>query len=242
MNERIVLMDVVKVVREAWSVVRTERSLWFFGLFLAGAGAGGGANGEGGSGSPGEVPTWVWPLVAAGLVLAVVGVVVSEAAAIEGVVRARQREVWSIRAGLKTGLRSFRVVAGIKLLVGLAALVALVFVGAPWALHFAGGLSLPAAIAIGAPLALVAAPVALSGYFVYHYALRFAVLEGEGALDSLREGLAFLRGRVKESIKLLIGQAVASSNKVQPSKVTHQLIGEPRAIIVFHSRERHPLQ
>lgn len=210
-------MDIVQVVREAWDVVKRHRPLWFFGFFLASVGAGAGGNGEatgaGGLGGSEAIPVWVWALLAAALVLGAVGLVVhvvAEAATIEGVARARQHEPWSVRAGLRAGLDKWRPMVGIKLAALVATLLGVAVVGLPWVLFAVEAFSLAAALAMSLPLALVALPLGLTGYFVYLYALRFAVLEGEDTSSAIRASTVFLRGRVLDSLKLLVGQAIAS--------------------------------
>jgi len=59
-------------------------------------------------------------------------------------------------------------------------------------------------VALGFTVALGAAPILLTVYVVYAFALRFAVVDGTGAVDSLRRAWDFLHGRVLESVKLLV--------------------------------------
>lgn len=217
-------MDVTAIAKQAFKLVQTNKHLWFFGFFLAGLGGGGAGGGSGHKPKPGvaeaataaaqhDLPGWLWPVLALAVVLGLVGLamhVVSEAALIEGVRRRDGDLAFGVRSGFASGLRHFWRVLGVK---ALAALVAALFAGAivvPILAAVAGHLPLWAGLPLGVAAALVAVPVLLTGYFLYEYALRVAVLEGAPASEAYRAAISLLHGRLVPSV-LLLGTAAASS-------------------------------
>ena len=208
-------MNALSIVKDTLTTVRRNRALWFFGFFVAGAGGGGGAP-HAHSGAGGAMPSWVIAALVAAGVLGIAGVVmhvVSEAALIDGVRRARRGEQTHVASGLSTGLRFFWRVAGIKL-ANLAAVLATALCAAVpiLAVLVVGGPAWAGALGTGA-LAVTFLPWLLSVYFIYEYALRAAVVEDLGVRAALREGLRFLHGRLSTSLWLLVasgfGQAAA---------------------------------
>ncbi len=202
-------MEIIAVAKQAIRVVWRHKYLWFFGFFLAGGTAGGGArtSDSAAAGNGQALPGWLVPLLATMAVVALVALVlhvVSEAAVIEGVRRHRDEEPFGTRAGFGVGFRLFWRVLGIKLLAAAAFLGVGVIIVAPALLAAFGVLPLWLGIPVAVLLALLALPVALSFYFVYLYALRFAVLEGAPPLDAVRAAIAWLHGRVLVSLQLLL--------------------------------------
>lgn len=219
-------MDVIAIGREALRLVRVNKVLWLFGIFAAGSAAGGGG------GAPGRLeplPAWGPALIALALVLGGAALwlhVVSEGALIEGASRARSGGRLHARDGLTAGRACFARVLWLKV-AALAALAAAAL-SLAWPALLAWRQALPAgvAFALSALLFLAALPWLLTGYFVYAYALRFAVLDGLDPRAAARAAWTFLRGRVLESVKLMVlaftgylGAAVATGLLVVPAAV-----------------------
>ncbi|MGI5861112.1 MAG: hypothetical protein ACOX6T_03535 [Myxococcales bacterium] len=208
-------MNIVTVAKQAIRVVWRHKYLWFFGFFLAGGAGGGGARRAepAATGNGQNLPAWLIPLLASMLVVALVALVmhvVSEAAVIEGVRRHREGRPFGTRAGFGVGFRHFWRVLGIKLLAALAFLVIGVTIVAPTLLAVFEVIPLWLGIPATVLLALLAIPVGLSFYFVYLYALRFAVLEGAPPIDAVRAAIAWLHGRVLVSLQLLLAWGVGA--------------------------------
>ena len=110
-------MDIIRIAKEALSTAWNHKYLWLFGFFVAGAsGGGGGQGGAPTAGGAGVVPDWVFLLLAGGAVLGLVALtmyIISEGALIEGVVKVREGEEFSIRAGFRSGLSHFWRVLGV---------------------------------------------------------------------------------------------------------------------------------
>lgn len=207
-------MDIIPIAKEALSTAWNHKYLWLFGFFVAGAsGGGGGQGGAPTAGGAGVVPDWVFVLLAGGVVLglaALVMYVISEGALIEGVVRVRQGERFSVGAGFRSGLRHFWRVLGLKALMFFAAALSVAAVAAPAVLGKLGHIPLWLGLCITVPAALVAVPWMLTLYFIYTYALRFAVLEGEGVRAAMTRARAFLHGKLASSLKLLVAGQLGS--------------------------------
>jgi hypothetical protein len=209
-------MNALSIVKDTLATVRKNRALWFFGFFVAGAGAGGGAPHTHSAGSGGAMPSWVIPAVIVAALVGIAGLVmhvVSEAALIDGVRRARRGEETRVKTGMSTGLRYFWRMVGIKL-ANLGAILATTLCAAIpiIAVLVAGGPAWAGALGTAA-LAITLLPWLLTLYFIYEYAMRAAVVEDLGVRASLREGLRFLHGRLSTSLWLMVasgfGQAAA---------------------------------
>jgi hypothetical protein len=101
-------------------------------------------------------------------------------------------------------------VLGIKALAALVVILVGAAIGAPILIAVTGHAPLWAGIPLGVLLALVAVPLLLTGYFLYEYALRIAVLDARAATDAYRAALAFLHGRIVPSILLAVASSLGS--------------------------------
>lgn len=207
-------MDALGIAKESVKTLWTHKRLWVFGLFVAG-GSGGGASFDegaaaGGSGVEG-IAGWVVALIVGAVVLGLVGLfmhVVSESALIHSVRDARGGGEPRLGPAFRRGVGWFGRLLGIKVLAFVTALVSVAVVAVPavlgalevWPLWLGAGLT--------ALLALPAVPWLLTVYFVYEWAMRFAVLEDRGAIASLRAAERFLHGRIAASLKLLVMDAL----------------------------------
>ncbi len=207
-------MDIIRIAKEALSTAWNHKYLWLFGFFVAGAsGGGGGQGGAPTAGGAGVVPDWVFLLLAGGAVLGLVALtmyIISEGALIEGVVKVREGEEFSIRAGFRSGLSHFWRVLGVKVLMLLAFVVSIGAAAAPAVLGKLGIIPLWLGVSITVPLALVAVPLVLTLYFIYTYALRITVLERQPVMAAIREAKEFLHGKLASSLKLLVAGGLGS--------------------------------
>lgn len=210
-------MNPLQIAKDSLRTLWSQKQLWIFGLFVA-AGAGApGAHGESAGGHVSSIPAWLVAVAVGAGVLglaALVMHVVSEAALIEGVRRAREGGRLGLGEGVRVGARSFWRVLGIKTLVLLVGATTVVVAAAPAALGALGAIPLALGIAVTALLALPLVPWMLTLQFVHAYALRFAVLEDRGVTAAFRDARQHLHGRIAESLKLLVvtfvGRAGAS--------------------------------
>lgn len=207
-------MDILSIVKQSWKLLWTNKYLWVFGFFMAGVGGGGGAPGKrAGAGGHEALPVWFWPLLAGAALLAVTALVlhvVSEAALIEGVRERKDEQSFSLREGFRTGLRHFWRVLGVKALAALAVVVVGVAIAGPIVVAATGHAPLWLGVPAGVLFALVGVPALLTGYFLYEYALRIAVLDGAPAADAYRAAWAHLHGRVADSIVLAVTASLSS--------------------------------
>ncbi|MBI5548775.1 MAG: hypothetical protein HY901_33250 [Deltaproteobacteria bacterium] len=208
-------MDVLGIAKQAGRLVWTNKYLWFFGFFVASAGGGAGAppKGKPSAGGAEALPGWLWPVLAAAALAGLVALilhVVSEAALIEGIQHRRENRSFGIRLGFSSGLRHFWRVVGVKMLAAAVVLAAAGLIVAPVLLAVFKALPLWIGIPLTILLALAGVPLLLTGYFLYEYALRFAVLEGAPATDAYRAAMGFLHGRIVPSVLLLVTSSVSA--------------------------------
>lgn len=199
------MIQIGELIKQSTACMWQRKSLWLFGVFVAGGG-GGGADQASAPGLSAEVIT----LVALGGSLLLVGLVImnviSEAALIEGVVREDQT---GFRDGIRDGRRNFGVVLRIKGFAVLAVVVALVALSSPIWLYLAAGLSGVAAVVLGVIAVAIGVPLLVLIILVYAFSLRIAVLERHhSAVDALEEARQFLRGRVGSGLMLVAGDLV----------------------------------
>ena len=208
-------MNIIRIARDALSTVWNHKHLWLFGFFVAGA-SGGGGGGQGGAptaGGAGVVPDWVFWLLAGGVILGLaagVMYIISEGALIEAVVRVRGGEAFSVGHGFRCGLSHFWRVLCIKALMLLALVLSVGVVAAPAVLGKIGVIPLWLGLSFTVPLALVAVPWVLTLYFIYSYALRFAVLDRLPVTAAIRQARVFLHGKLGSSLKLLVAGGLGS--------------------------------
>lgn len=197
------------LVRQAYRTAKTQRQLWLFGLFAAGAGAS-----FNWSGDTAPAPEWL-PLLLVGVgVVALLSLalhLVSEGALIHGVAHSRDGGRTSIGVGFRTGLRFAPRVAGVKALVVLSTLLCAAVIAAPLAVAAVASGSLVAGGVISAVVAVAFVPVFLSIHLIGTYSLRAVVLENHRVLHSIRTAKSFLASRIVTSLWLLVAQSVGSS-------------------------------
>jgi len=200
-------MNPLDIAKDALRTVWSQKQLWLFGLFVA-AGAGApGARAESAGGNASAIPAWLVAVAVGAGVLGLVALamhVVSEAALIEGVRRARDGGRLGIGEGMRLGARTFWRVLGIKALVFVAGLASVVAVAAPAVLGAVGMIPLVAGLVAAGVLALPLVLWLLTLQFLHVYALRFAVLEGRGVTAAFRDARQHLHGRIADSLKLLV--------------------------------------
>ncbi len=206
-------MDIIRIAKQAFSTIRSNKYLLFFGFFVASGGGVGGNTGHHGH-HGGALPGWIWPLLGVAVVLGFAALIMnllSEAALIDSVERAQHGERGRIREELRASTRHFWTIAGIKAALGAAFLLTLAVVAAP----VGGGLLGAYPVALGAVatalLALPAVPWLLTLYFIYMYALRIAVLDDEKALPAIRAAKRYLHGRLANSLKLLVAGGLGAT-------------------------------
>lgn len=203
--------DVLPVARDAVRTLWRHKRLWVLGLFVA-AGAGGGTRFDAPSDATGITAGWVAGLV---LIAAVTGVitlalhVISEGALIDAVREERRGRVPALGPAWRRGLASAGSVLGIKALTWVATSAVVAAAAAPLLLGLLEIVPLALGVALTVPLVVVAVPTALSLYLAHEIGLRMVVLEQRRAVDALRAGLRFLRGRLRFALTLLVVDGVA---------------------------------
>jgi hypothetical protein len=210
--------QILDIGKRSLETLWSNKYLWFFGFFVATAGNGSGGSGPGGGAAPAAAgpqawPGWVWPLLALAVVAGLLYFalhILSEAALIEGVAEGQQGQRLGIRNGLRRSRRHFWRIIALKLLFGLVGGLSAALVAAPLLLAHLAVAPLWLAVILTVLLALVGLPWLLTLYFLYEYALRFAVLEDRRTGDAVGRSRRFLHGRLGLSIKLtllsLVGQ------------------------------------
>jgi hypothetical protein len=206
-------MTIIEIVKQSLQIARRHKSLWLFAFVVGiGTGGSGGGGGGGAAGSGGAHGSLVAGILAAGLI-AVIGAViirlVSEAALIEGVSRARRHESLSVREGFRFGWANFGVLLRIAAIYVVVTIVSILVLAAPCfvAVQLLGhGVLAPLAIAT----LIVAAPWLVTLYVIQALASRIAVLENRHALDAIRKARLFLHGRMRHALKLMVAALVGT--------------------------------
>jgi len=207
-------MSVVEIVKQSLQIARTHKSLWLF-AFVVGLGSGGSGGGgrAGGTAASGGAPGAVVVAIVAGILVALVAAIairlVSEAALIEGVSRARRHESLSLREGFRVGWANAAVLLRIAAIYLATTVVSVLVLAAPCfvAVQLLGrGVLAPLAIAT----LIVAVPWLVTLYVVQALASRIAVLENRHALDAIRKARLFLHGRMRLALKLMVAAFVGT--------------------------------
>jgi len=207
-------MKVLDIIKSSAKLTWHNKALWVFGLFVAAAGGGGGGGGQGGGSAGGAsvpiadgLPGWLIPaLVGAALLglAALVMHVVSEAALIDAVERTERGEGYRFGEQVRTGLRAFWRVLGVKLVFALTMAVSLIAMLAPALLAVFRVLPLAVGLGLTLLLALPGVVWVLTLYCWMQYTLRVSVLHHADLQTALREAWEHLHGRVSASLELLV--------------------------------------
>lgn len=231
-------MNIVEIAKESFRTVWEHKYLWVLGLFAAAAGGGGGGAAPGGTaGTRGaELPGWLLPVLIAAAVLALVILlahVISEGALIDSVRRHTRGEKHSFSTALGSGLHHFWRVLGVKLaLVGIAGASALLIV-VPALLMVLRLIPVWAGLALILPLGLAAIPWLMTLYFVYMFAMRFVVVDGQSVRASIRSAYRFLHGRILDSIQLVVAEALGRAAVSLAGAVGVVIVGGALAAVLY---------
>ncbi len=205
-------------MRDSLETLWRNKSLWLFGIFLAGSGSGGGGDtGAGGStGSPDieGMPGWVIGLIVGAVIVGIAGVImhlISEGALIEGVARSRQGDELTVRGGFRAGWSHLGVVFRLKGIALTVALLSAGVLGTPAILHELGLISTLAAGLLTVPAVIIGVPWLLSLWIIYNFALRIAVLENRHAIDAIRRGRLFFHRRLLAGLQLILANAIGQA-------------------------------
>ncbi len=206
-------MSIVEIVKQSLQIARRHKSLWLFAFVVGiGSGGSGGGGGGGAAGSGGAPGSLVAGMLAAGLIAVIAAVIirlVSEAALIEGVSRARRHESLSLREGFRFGWANCGVLLRIAAIYVVATIVSILVLAAPCflAVQLLGrGVLAPLAIAT----LIVAVPWLVTLYVIQALASRIAVLENRHALDAIRKTRLFLHGRMRHALKVMVAALVGT--------------------------------
>jgi hypothetical protein len=202
-------MKPLSIAKEALKAVWNHKSLWLFGFFVASSGTVSGRSTPQlhNAVAPHQLPAWLPPALAVAVVMAVgmlFFIVASHGALIDAARKVKEGEPTGVRTGLRAGLGSFWRVAGVTLSMLLVTALSATVLAAPVGVALLLGASKWIAAAIALPLVVGGVPLLLSLHFVLEYALRISVLDGRGVMDAISDARMFLRGRVLESVQLLL--------------------------------------
>lgn len=219
--------QVLPIARDAARTLWRHKRLWVFGFFVA-AGAGGGAHVDLPAGGASLLAGPVVGLLVAGAIAVLVGLalhVVSEGALIDAVREERRGNAPALGLSWRRGRSAAGRLLGLKLLTWIASSVVLGGAATPVVLGALEVLPLAVGVVLSVLLAVVAVPTAVSVYLAHEVGLRMVVLGRRGAVDGLRAGLRFLRGRLRFALTLLVADGVAQA-------VT-ALVALPFALVAF---------
>jgi len=201
-------VGIIAIIREAFRIGRTHKSLWLFGFFVGFSGNFGTSGGgqESASTTAAPEPAFIALLVLIGLAC-IVGLVilkfVSTGALIEGVKRARGHGSITVGEGFREGWAHWGVLFCIALLyfamngASVAVLAGVTYLA--WT--FFGQVAL---FAVGGLAVLIGVPWLVTLYMWQAFAERIAVLENRRAMDAIRKARLFLHGRLSLGLKLVV--------------------------------------
>ncbi len=203
----------ITLAKRAFKLAWTDKRLWLLGLFAGAGSASGGGSSSSVSGTAGD---FAYPdggtllLIILGLAVAALVLVAAFALAnvlCEGAlidaVRERERGAdGTLAHHLARSTRVGKSVFGLKVAVGLGRLLVALPASIPALLGYFEIIPMWLGAGLAVLLFLLMFPFAATLHFALQFGLRFVVLEGRGALDGLRAGFRFLRGRVLAAIGL----------------------------------------
>ncbi len=198
-------MNSIELARRALRLIWAQKSLWVFGLFVAGSLSFNLQTGAPGTSNPWPVSLWGL-FIAGGLVAIAVYFVLAAwcgAALITSVQQRERGEPIGLRQGLRAGWPHVWRVVKVTLLIGCAVVAGVLVLGAPIAASLLE--LLPKwTMVLSAPLVLLLVPWLITLFCLQEYALRFAVLERMTAREALRAAYDYLHGRLLDSIRVML--------------------------------------
>jgi len=219
-------MNYGELIKQAFSIARHHRYLWFFGIFAGGSAGGninvpsGGFPSDGGNGddfsSQASSSDPVTFLIVLGVVVLLVVLVLvalsvlSQGALADSVAAIDRGERRSFGSAWRAGLATFWRVLGEVLLIAVVAIGCLLVIGVPVGLLIyaalaggdpsAGGIALVVIVVLLAVVALIAVFFPLG--IISQFALRALIVGREGVVDALRTGWRMFRARLGTSLLL----------------------------------------
>ncbi|MHB0976111.1 MAG: DUF7544 domain-containing protein [Candidatus Aquicultorales bacterium] len=219
-------MNYSSILNRAWQIAWQHRFLWIFGLFAGIGQAGNGFQYDFGSGE--NTPTMFTPaldeglfypevllLIFAGVLLAVVVLIVLSAVAKGALIGSVQRldrgETANFKTGVSDGFKNFLSILGIGLVIGLAVTIFVLILAAlfiiPIVVSFSNDSVVAGFILVGLAvltLLLVVIPLLLATGVVSTYAEAARVVERKGVFSSISRGVSLLRARLGNSAILFL--------------------------------------
>lgn len=219
-------MSIGTIIRESLRYAWTCKSLWLFGFFVGmatGGSSSGGSSGGGGGQAGGmlalplalfmaNLQSLMVPIVLGILVIGVAAILahfISEAALIEGVLRARQGRQLSLREGFRAGWAHWAVLFRIAVIYFGMVIGSLLLLAVPVFLAFRAVGPLAAAF-VAVPALLVAVPWLITLHLLQAFAARIAVFEDRHAIDALKKARLFLHGRLMHGLKLIAAALIGT--------------------------------
>lgn len=216
-------IDYWEVLKKAFQITFRHKFLWVFGLFL-GVSSGGANFGSSGIGDFSGTNTsstkiqsdtqsiftdYLWIFILAGLIVLLIMIVIavlsfiSQGAIIGGVNKIATNKQTGFKDSFKIGAHHFWRILGISILLGLAALVLLLFLGVPTILLFVFKLWLPAILLLILAL-LIFFPVAIILGIISTYAFRYTVIKETRVVESIKSGWHMFRYNLGPSLLIAL--------------------------------------
>lgn len=205
------MMRILEVAEQSFKTSWKHKSLWVFGLFVAGAGGSGSSAPGSAAGNAAQNPGWLIPFLVVAALVAIAGVVMhllSEGALIRGVQRVRSGANIRIGETMREGFKTVPRVLGVKVLGAMVMGGVLAAIAIPAALRFAELLPTPAAILLTLPLLALGVPALITLSLAMEIALRIAVLDDKGSFEAWASARRYLSGRVLDSLQLFVLSAL----------------------------------
>ena len=253
-NQKTTSIDYWDVLKKAFQITFRHKFLWIFGLFLgvSSGGANFGTFNTGNfsgtntsstniqSGAQNFFTDYLWIFIIVGIVVFLIMIVVvvlsfiSQGALIGGVNKIATNKKTGFKDSLKIGAHHFWRILGISILIGIAALLLLLFLGVPTVLLFVFKLWLPAILLLLLTI-FIFFPVAIVLGIITIYAFRYTVIKETRVIESIKSGWHMFRHNLWASLLITLIIFLISMISGIVLLLAFLIVGIPLALLGFIS-------
>ena len=253
-NQKTTSIDYWDVLKKAFQITFRHKFLWVFGLFL-GVSSGGANFGSFNTSNFSGINTsstniqsdaqsiftdYLWIFILVGIVVFLIMSVVvvlsfiSQGALIGGVDKIATNKKVGFKDSFKIGVHHFWRILGISILIGIAALLLLLFLGVPTVLLFVFKLWLPAILLLILTF-LIFFPIAIVLGIISTYAFRYTVIKETRVIESIKSGWRMFRHNLWPSLLIALIIFLVSMVSGIVLLLAFLVVGIPLALLGFIS-------